>query len=327
MNKNKKIIIGALLIAGMFVFACGCVEQNVGEDEETPIETSSVEFKVTDKVTEDFNHVNVTFSEIRLFYQTDDDNGSYETVMSDEKTVDLIYLNLNSINATLGVAEVEVGNYSKLWINVSNCIGILNSTGEEVNITIPSGWLKIQQLHLFNITKGNHTITVDIDLESSIHTFHGGEEYKFIPVISMLEHQHEKQLQFRENDKSKIKNMVGNRKPAIDIYVNDSIVKNKVTLDEETIYEFNASATLDLDGDTLIFEWDFGDGTNASGSVVSHNYTSDQNTYQLWLTVSDGTDTSSEHIVVTVNGTGNGKQGNNGNSGNGNSGNGGNGSS
>jgi hypothetical protein len=296
---NKKII-ALFVIAGLFIFACGCVEERTDEKEEpTTAETGTITFQVADKVTEDFDHVNVTFSELRLFYQNDTE--AYESIISDPVTVDLVYLNLSNVNATLGVAEIEVGNYSKLWINVTKAVGILNSTGEEVNISVPSGWLKIQQLHLFNITRGNHTITVDIDLEGSIHTFHGGEEYKFIPVISYLEHKHENQLRFREHDKSKIKNMVGNRRPAIDIYINDTIVKNNINLDGNVTYEFNASATLDLDGDPLTFEWDFGDGTNASGAVVDHKYPEGQGTYQVWLTVSDGEAEAKEHFVVKIN--------------------------
>jgi len=309
----KMKIIGVLIIVVFLVLTSGCVEETTNQGE-TETNTASVTFQVTDKVTEDFDSVNVTFSELRLFYQSEDDNESYESIMSDPTTVDLLYLNLSNVNATLGVAEIEVGNYSKLWINVTNAVGVLNSTGAEVNISVPSGWLKIQQLHLFNITKGNHTITVDIDLESSIHTFHGGEEYKFIPVISMLEHSHEKELKFREHDQSKIKNMVGNRKPAIDIYINGTVVKNTINLDGNVSYEFNASATLDLDGDPLTFEWDFGDDTNASGAVVDHTYAEGKKNYQVDLTVIDGEAEAQEQFLAKVDignsGNGNGNNGN-----------------
>ena len=297
---EKKYNIAVCIIIGLLVGLSGCVEEKPeeGVDEEVPTDTSFVEFKVTDKVTELFDHVNVTFSEIRLFNQTGDQ--SYITVISDPTTVDLVYLNLSNISASLGVAEIEVGNYSKLWINVTKAVGVLNSTGEEINISVPSGWLKIQQLHLFNVQKGNNTITVDIDLENSIHTFHGGEEYKFIPVISSIEHHHENKLRFREHNHSRIKNMVGNRKPAIDLLINDSVVTKTVTLEADTEYEFNASGTLDLDGDELTYSWDFGDGTEDSGAVVNHTYTNDSKTYQLWLTVSDGTEYAKYHIVVKI---------------------------
>ncbi len=238
----KMKILAVCIVIGLFVLACGCIE----EKEEAVVETGNVEFLVTDKVTEDFDHVNVTFSEIRLFKQTDDD--SYVTVMSEPKTVDLISLNLSHINETLGVVEIEVGDYSKLWINVSSAIGVLNETKETVNITVPSGWLKIQQLHLFNISKGNNTITVDIDLENSIHKYSGGEKYKFIPVISGIEHRHENKLQFREHNHSRIKNMVENRPPVIDVVTNGSRGKPITAVVDQNI-TFNASETFDIDGD------------------------------------------------------------------------------
>lgn len=291
---NMKLVVICVVI-GFFVLACGCIE----EDVETSVETGSVEFLVTDKVTEEFNHVNVTFSEIQLFMQTDN-NDSYVTVMSEPKTVDLIYLNLSHINETLGIVEIEVGNYSKLWINVSNVIGVLNKTGETVNITVPSGWLKIQQLHLFNIQRGNNTITVDIDLENSIHTFHSGEEYKFVPVISRIEHQHENQLRFREHNKSKIKNMVGNRAPAIDIIINGTLLKNNAWINANESVELNASATLDIEGDDLSFNWDFDDGTNATGAIVNHIFSDEKKLYRVTLTVNDGTDESIAIITINI---------------------------
>lgn len=295
---NIKIL--AILIAvGLFVLACGCIEEKTSV--ETPVETSMVSFQVTDKVTDEFSHVNITFSEIRLFRQTDDDNNeSYETIMSDPKTVDLVHLNLSNINETLGVAEIEVGNYSKLWINISKAVGILKATNETVNITVPSNWLKIQQLHLFNIEKGNHTITIDIDLENSIHTFHGGEEYKFIPVISTIEHHHEHQLKFREHNHSKIKNMVGNRAAAIDILVNDTLVKKNAWVNPNETIEFNASATYDPDGDPLTFTWDFDDGETADGAVVNHSFDGSKKVYKVTLTVFDGTDEAIGIITINV---------------------------
>jgi len=290
---------------GLVVLSCGCVEDEGGVGGVTA-GTASVEFLVTDKVTDEFSHVNVTFSEIRLFIQTDDDNDSYETIISEPKTVDLVNLNLTQTSESLGVKDdIEAGNYSKLWINVSRVVGVLNSTGETVNITVPSGWLKIQQLHLFNITRGNNTITVDIDLENSIHMFHGGDEYKFIPVISRLEHRHEQQLRFREHNKSKIRNMVGNRAPAIDILVNGTLVKKNAWIIVDEDVEFNASATLDIEGDDLTFTWDFGDETTDEGAVVIHNYSS-VGKYDLTLTVTDGEDDAIAVVDINVHVRGNG---------------------
>ena len=294
----KKIFV--ICIIGLLVLVSGCIEEDQGDVSELEPEMSFIEFRVTDKVTEEFNHVNVTFTEIRLFKQSEDDNESYVAIELGAKTVDLIYLNLSSINETLGVEEIEVGNYSKLWINVSSVTGVLNITGETVNITVPSGWLKIQQLHLFNIQKGNNTITVDINLEDSIHTFHGGEEYKFIPVIGRIEHHHENNLQFREHNKSNIRNMVGNRAPAIDILVNGSLGKKNVWVNPNESTEFNASDTLDVDGDSLTFTWNFDDGVTETGAIVNHSFADSNKPYKVTLTVSDGIDEAIGTITVNV---------------------------
>lgn len=51
---------------------------------------------------------------------------------------------------------------------------------------------------------------------------------------------------------------------------------------------FDASASVDPDGDPLVFHWDFGDGRTANGARVSHTYAKG-GTYPVVLTVNDGT--------------------------------------
>ncbi len=59
----------------------------------------------------------------------------------------------------------------------------------------------------------------------------------------------------------------------------------------ETVYTnqiitFNASASYDLDGTIVSYFWAFGDGTNASGDIVTHAY-ADNGSYTVTLTVTD----------------------------------------
>jgi len=59
----------------------------------------------------------------------------------------------------------------------------------------------------------------------------------------------------------------------------------------ETVYtgqtiSFNASASHDPDGSVLSYFWDFGDGANATGMIVSHAY-ADDGVYTVTLTVTD----------------------------------------
>jgi len=65
----------------------------------------------------------------------------------------------------------------------------------------------------------------------------------------------------------------------------------------ETVYTgeditFNASDSYDVDGFIVSYFWDFGDGTNTTGVVVSHAYVDDGN-YTATLTVTDDDDATS----------------------------------
>lgn len=61
----------------------------------------------------------------------------------------------------------------------------------------------------------------------------------------------------------------------------------------------DASDTFDRDGDTLMFTWDFGDGTTGSGPVVHHQY-HDEDAFSALLTVSDGKTSAAQfhHIEI-----------------------------
>lgn len=50
---------------------------------------------------------------------------------------------------------------------------------------------------------------------------------------------------------------------------------------------FSGTTSTDSDGDTLSYVWNFGDGTNAAGSTVTHTYSS-AGVYNCVLTVYDG---------------------------------------
>jgi len=286
--KMKIIILCCIIIIGALF--SGCIEQ-----QEPSVKAALTEIRVGDMPTDDFTNIWINFSDIKLH--------SIETgwavIPANESVlpVDLLALHIQGLNVTLGIANISIGNYTKLWLNITNATGKLTSTGEMINFSIPSQTLKIQQL--FKLGDGENTITVDIDLNNSILKYGGGEKYKLLPVISRLTHRHNNELKFKEKDKEKLKQMVENRAPVIDVVANGTRGKPITAIIDQEI-TFNASETFDIDGDDITYNWDFDDGTNESGEVVTHSYDK-QESYWVLLTVSDGELNAIETIQIHVN--------------------------
>jgi hypothetical protein len=285
--KFKILFIGFMLVS--ILFFTGCTE-------ETGIKTTLTEIKVGDMPTDDFENIWINFSEIRLH----NNETGWETIQPDEEKlpIDLLDLHVKDINETLGIDRIPIGNYTKLWLNITNATGKLKEEngGEIIEFTIPSGVLKIQQL--FKLGEGENTITVDIDLNNSILKYGNGENYKLLPVISRLTHKHNNQIKFQEKDKKKLHNMIENRAPIIDVVTNGSRGKPVTTTIGQEI-TFNASETFDIDGDDIIYNWDFGDGGTGVGEVITHIY-NNQGSYWVTLTATDGILDSSYTIQIHV---------------------------
>jgi PKD repeat protein len=84
--------------------------------------------------------------------------------------------------------------------------------------------------------------------------------------------------------------------------VADAGADRAVAVDEEAV--FDASASTDPDGGIVAYEWDFGDGSTATGIDARHRYRS-AGTYTATLTVRDGTglanSAATDTATVTVN--------------------------
>ena len=65
--------------------------------------------------------------------------------------------------------------------------------------------------------------------------------------------------------------------------------------------EFDASSSVDVNGDELSYVWDFGDGNLGSGATVSHKYL-EEGSFKAVLNVSDGElDSTTSHYVLVSN--------------------------
>ena len=64
---------------------------------------------------------------------------------------------------------------------------------------------------------------------------------------------------------------------------------------------FNASSTFDMEGDPLLFIWNFGDGTvtNTTNAMVNHSYSTEGN-FTVTLVVSDGRSTSGASVRIKI---------------------------
>jgi len=300
---NVKKIILSLLMLFILVFA-GCTEnQETNQDTDDDVSSAVTTIHITDAPVDDFSSVIITFSIVKL--HSNETGWTNITIDEENRTLDLLNLHLNNITESLTSIDLPSGNYTKLWLVIDNATGVLEGSTEEINITVPSNTLKIQQL--FKLTEGTNDITLDIDLNASIHSYKGGEAYKILPVLGGIMHKHNNQLQFKEQDKNKLKNKVENRKPVVTIIVNNEITHH-INVEINESISFNATETFDPDGNELTYYWDFDDGSTNTSQETNHSF-SEKGSYQVSLTVSEDSVNGLEEtdkITVTVKETGKG---------------------
>ena len=66
------------------------------------------------------------------------------------------------------------------------------------------------------------------------------------------------------------------------------------------VIDFDASESSDENGDSLVYMWGFEDGTSSTMETTSYTFT-EVGEYEVSLTVSDGTKTDVEKIIITIN--------------------------
>ena len=79
-----------------------------------------------------------------------------------------------------------------------------------------------------------------------------------------------------------------------------SVTSSKKSPKAGDLFAFAAAAT-DPEGGSLGYSWDFGDGTRGTGALVEHAYAA-SGTYTAVVTVTDGIDSATRSVTVTVKG-------------------------
>jgi PKD domain/Domain of unknown function (DUF4382) len=320
----KKNIIGLSLVMCLLTvltILSGCTETIINGDG-TQNGISVTEIRICDNPSENFSHVIITLSEVKLF----SNETNWISFLTVPKNIDLMYLHHNNLTEQLGLKNISIGNFTKLLVVVDNATGVLSETGEPIFFEISSDVLEIQ--HIFDFRKGNNTITLDINLDDSILIYSDGNgtQYKFIPVLGELNvscangtqirfRNHERIInyangtQIRLEDENTLQNIIENRKPTIDIAVNGKRGKTFQFKANQSL-NFNASGTVDVDNDPLTFSWDFGDNISETGPIVTHSY-SKTGTYQVHLSVSDSRHEDELYLSITITKTDSRGSGNN----------------
>jgi hypothetical protein len=127
----------------------------------------------------DFDHLNVTITSIRVHSASSDNWIDLEPAVSE---VDLV--GLQGLNATeIWCGNLTEGWYTGVFLDVEYVTGVLNATGDPVDVKAPSGTLKINKPFLFLVTNTSQTTFVfDISVVCAGPSGQCGK-YNLKPVI------------------------------------------------------------------------------------------------------------------------------------------------
>ncbi|MFP4633255.1 MAG: DUF4382 domain-containing protein, partial [Halobacteriales archaeon] len=185
----KTSTVSLLVLLVLAATLTGCLD---GSDEG---QAGTFELMVSDQpnAIEDFEHLNVTFSEARVFAEGADnetdnesdnetdnqsDNESdegFETIDIEGETVDLTTV-VGDRATSIANVSLEEGNYSKVELHVDSTEGTVD--GEQADVKVPSNKLMITK----NFTiEANETTSFVFDIQV-VEKGNGG--YNLLPVVS-----------------------------------------------------------------------------------------------------------------------------------------------
>lgn len=149
-------------------------------------------FYVRDAPEDDWAHVNVTFTEVRVHQGEGDEDGNdtdedeWITVASNEsgREIDLLAFSGNGARALLGSDELEAGTYNQVLIDVTEAYGIDKDSGEREDFELTQPELRLTRAWEIEADSTTHVVA-DLDLDRSIRQ-QGEETYRFNPVIGQV---------------------------------------------------------------------------------------------------------------------------------------------
>ncbi len=162
-----------LLVGVAFaVLTAGCTagQQASGED-------GRAVFTVTDAAADmgAVSEVRVTVDRVRVHSEAE----GWTTVSSSSETYDLLELKASNTQKLFADADIDAGEYTKLWLDISNVV-VVDGEGEH-DATLPSGTLRMQSDF---VVEPNTTATATFDFvaDESLHVT-GNGEYIMAPVV------------------------------------------------------------------------------------------------------------------------------------------------
>ncbi len=133
---------------------------------------------VTDDAIDEFESLDVTFSEVAVHSTGALTATSWVALDMEATTVDLTALHDN-LSTRIGNGNVPAGRYTEARLLVSAAVGVLK-TGETVSLTVPGGELKTT--NPFDLgPQGSVTVLV------RIHVVHAGPNWHLEPVLGSVQ--------------------------------------------------------------------------------------------------------------------------------------------
>lgn len=149
--------------------------------------TGVVEVRATDAPPTGVSSILVTTSNIQI-HKTDAPEDSWVTVVSQEKTFDLVAI--QDVEVFLGSENVSSGNYTQIRLDVTRVIVTMN--GANITAKLPSDKLKV--VGTWEVKAGEKTIlTLDFQADTFV-VITGNDTVQVKPVIKLEVSQGERPL-------------------------------------------------------------------------------------------------------------------------------------